>query len=219
MATINFFIKGKNNPSSIYVRFKHGRKFDITKSTNLLINPVYWNSKNGSVRQIAEFENKLNLQNDLSKLDNLIFNTFSKDYAKGELINAFWLENIIKKSFDQIEETDFNFVIDYANNLLLNIDFKTQKNGKTGVSEVTKNRYRNTIKRIEDFQKFKNRKYKFSDISLKFYREFVLYFRENCNYGSNTIGKHISMLKSICNDAKENGIKINTDINKMSLEY
>lgn len=214
MATINFFFKGNNNPSTINVRFKHGRKYDISKTTNLVVNPKYWNSKNGEVRQIAEFENKLNLQNDLSKLHNLIFNKFSEDFAKGELINGIWLENIIKKCFDQKEETDINYIVDYANQLLLNIDFKTQKNGKTGVSEITKNRYKNTIKRIEDFQFYKNKKYKFSEIDLKFYREFVLYFKDICNYGTNTIGKHISMLKSICNDAKENGIKVNTDIDK-----
>jgi hypothetical protein len=39
MPTVKFILKGKKNPSSIYLRFRHGRDYDITKTTSSLIIP------------------------------------------------------------------------------------------------------------------------------------------------------------------------------------
>lgn len=214
MATIKYFIKGNNNPSTIYLRFTHGRKFDFTKSTSLIINPKFWNNEKGIVKQIAEFDNKLNLQNDLNELSSKIFNGFSKDYANGKLINSKWLENHIKGNFNQRDETDLNLFVPYAENFIENLDFKVNKNGRTGVTHITKLRYKNLISKINDFQKTKNKVLKFTDIDLKFYREFVNFLNKTNNLSFNTIGKHIALLKTICFDAKDNDIKTNTDISK-----
>ena len=42
MATINFRIKSKSNPSPIYIRFRDKKTFYIETKTGLLINPVFW---------------------------------------------------------------------------------------------------------------------------------------------------------------------------------
>lgn len=214
MASVKFFIKSDNYPSTIYLRFVHGRKFDFTKSTSLIVNSKYWNNKNGNVRQIAEFSEKLTLQNNLNDLRDKVINKFSIDYAKGDLINSYWLENTIKEVFNQKDITDLNYIISYYDVFIDNLDFKIQKNGRTGVKKITKQRYKNLIEKIKDFQKYKNNKILFTDIDLKFYRDFVNFLNKNQKLSFNTIGKHIALLKSICKDAKENGIKVNNDIFK-----
>lgn len=214
MASVKFFIKSDSYPSTIYLRFLHGRKFDFTKSTSLIINSKYWNNKNGNVRQVAEFSEKLNLQNKLNELRDEVINKFSIDYAKGELINSYWLESIIKNVFNQRETTDLNYFVSYSSFYIDNLDFKVQKNGRTGVTHITKLRYKNLTQKIKDFQNHKNKQFVFTDIDLKFYREFVNFLNKNQKLSFNTIGKHIALLKSICKDAKENGIKVNNDFTK-----
>jgi hypothetical protein len=39
MAKLKYFTKGNGNPATIFLRFGSGRKFDLKKSTSLLINP------------------------------------------------------------------------------------------------------------------------------------------------------------------------------------
>jgi ABC-type antimicrobial peptide transport system ATPase subunit len=82
MASFKFFIKSENNPSVIYARFYHGRKIDFTKSTSLLINPKFWNNTKGVVKQITEFEDKLNFQTKLNDLKNDIIAGLQYDFAK-----------------------------------------------------------------------------------------------------------------------------------------
>lgn len=214
MASVKYYIKSDNNPSTIYLRFSHGRKFDFTKSTSLIINSKYWNSKNGSVRQIAEFSEKLTLQNKLNELRDKIINKFSNDYAKGDFINSYWLENTIKEVFNQRDATDLNYFVSYSVIFIENLDFKIQNNGRTGVTKITKQRYKNLIEKIKDFQNHKNKQFVFTDIDLKFYREFVNFLNKNQKLSFNTIGKQIALLKSICKDAKENDIKVNNDFTK-----
>ena len=54
MATVNFLIKTKKDPSTIYVRFRGGRKFDITTSLPYQISPKNWNPSKQLLRNIAD---------------------------------------------------------------------------------------------------------------------------------------------------------------------
>ncbi len=54
MATLKYFTKGNRNPSSIYMRLVHGRNVDVTRSTSLLIQSEYWNSKKGRVGLVVD---------------------------------------------------------------------------------------------------------------------------------------------------------------------
>ena len=212
MATIKYFIKGTSNPTTIYLRFIHGRNYDFKKSTSLLINPKYWNNNKGSVRQINEFEDKLNLDNDLNNLKTKILNQFNSDYAKGVYINSDWLTSTIKKYFNQHSETDFNYLLDYAEYFLKNLPNKVLKSGKTGVSSSTIKRYKTIIQKIQDYEKYNKKRLKIIDVNFNFYKNFIycLHNVQLLNY--NTTGRYLKAIKTICLDAKTIGIKINNDV-------
>ncbi len=73
MATVNFLVKGNDNPATIYLRFKHGTSIDITRSTDFIINPKDWHSKKGEKqRPIQRDGNLKNLSTDLNQLSNQI---------------------------------------------------------------------------------------------------------------------------------------------------
>ncbi len=134
MATIKYFTKGVGNPSTIHLRLVHGRKFDFTKSTQLLIDPKNWNNKKGLVKQIADFPDKVNVQNDLNDLRSQILNAFNDSYTSGQLINSDWLKSAIDSFFNQNENVDFNYIVDYGDYFVKNLKNSIQSNGKIGVN-------------------------------------------------------------------------------------
>lgn len=214
MASLKFFIKTDINPATIYVRFKQGSKFDLTKSTSLLVNPKYWNNKKGIVRQIAEFTDKTNLQNDLNDLNAYILNSFNDHFKNGGLINANWLQTTINDHFNRSENTDYNYFIDFATYYKSNLKNKVLNTGKTGVTQNTLKRYNTIINKVKEFELYKKKKLLFSEIDLKFYQDFKHFLVEVQNLNLNTTGRYINYIKTICLNAKKYGIKINPDIEK-----
>ena len=214
MATLKYFTKGTSNPSTIYLRFAQGRNFDLKKSTSLLIDPKYWNNKKGVIRQIAGFNNKLNIINDLNGLRTHILNQFNKDYANGELINSDWLKTSINDFFDQSDSTDFNYIVDYAKYYKETSKTKIQSNGKVGVATASLTKYQTIINKLNDFEKHNNKRLKVIDINLKFHKDFIHYLSTVQKLNFNTIGKYLNFVKTIVKDAENYGIKVNNDISK-----
>ena len=212
MASIRFLLKGNSNPSTIYVRFKHGRKHDFTKTTSLIVNPKYWNSSKGIIKQISEFEDKVNLQNKLNSLYSLILNRFNDSYASGIIINSDWLETLIKNYFEQNDETDFNYFTDYAEYYRVNLNSKVLKNGNTGVKEGTIKKCKTIINKVSDFETHIKKRIKLIDINAKFHKDFIHFLHNTQLLNFNTIGKYLLFVKTICLDAKKYGLKVSPDL-------
>lgn len=214
MAKLKYFLKGKGNPATIYLRFSNGRKFDLKKSTSLLIDPVYWNNNKGTIKQISKFKDKKNFQNKLTGLQANILNTFNNDYSNGVVINANWLESVINDFFNQSNKTDLNYLSDFAEYVIQSLSNKVLANGKTGVTENTKKRYRTIANKILEYEKAKKTRLKIIDIDLRFYKDFKNYLNVTQKLNLNTTGRYISYIKALCYEAKEYGIKTNPDFEK-----
>ena len=50
MATINYLIKGEKNVTNILLRFKNGRKCDLTATTDLKVEPKKWSAASQAYR-------------------------------------------------------------------------------------------------------------------------------------------------------------------------
>ncbi|MCK7589271.1 site-specific integrase [Subsaxibacter sp. CAU 1640] len=209
MASLKYFIKGNQNPTTIYLRFTQGRKIDLKRSTSLLINPKYWNATKGAVKQISEYADKKNLQNDLNGLKTAILNSFNEHYSKGGIINAEWLNQTVKQYFQQDGKTDLNYFLDYSQYYKDNLTSKVQSTGKTGVTSNTLKRYNTIINKVTAFETHQKKRYTFEMIDLKFYKDFKNYLIKVENLNLNTTGRYINYIKTICIDAKKYGIKIN----------
>ncbi len=217
MATVKYLLKGSGNPSTILVRFTNGRKFDFKRSTNIQVNPDHWNQKKQQLRQIADASNKDWINGQLKGLSSHIIDSYNQDYAKGKIISSEWLNTTIKKYFDQYQETDFNLLIDYCNYFIQNLPTRRNKakNGQIGVAESTIKKYKSVKRKLENFQKHRKSKIYISEVNLKFEKDFINYLLTVEKYSQNYTGRLITFVKTICKEAKSDGIKTHPELYKL----
>ena len=74
MASVKLFIRAnsKNKLANIYIRLKEGRTVDMTAKSGKFIFPDNWNNKSGSIRQIADINDKDEFISDLKELKRYI---------------------------------------------------------------------------------------------------------------------------------------------------
>tara|TARA_R100000935_G_C2838463_1_gene169587 strand:- start:3175 stop:4482 length:1308 start_codon:yes stop_codon:yes gene_type:complete len=214
MAKLKYFTKGKGNPATLFLRFYNGRKFDLKKSTSLVIDSEYWNNNKGEVKAIAKFTEKQNLKNKLNGLRTHVLNSYNTDYSNGAVINAHWLEAVINSFFNQNKKTDLNYLLDFTQFVIDNLPTKVRVNGKTGVTINTIKRHQTIKNKIAEFEKEKKTRLKIIDVNLKFYKEFKHFLNVTQKLGINTTGRYLGYIKAICNEAKQQDIKTHPDLEK-----
>jgi integrase len=212
MPTIKFLTKGNNNPSTIYIRFRHGKQYDISKTTSLIIDPSYWSKTKGNVKQKSENKEKLNLQNKLNDLRSSVLNDFNEVYSNGGIINSDWLQTVIRTFLNQNTNVDFRYFSDYAKYFYDNLGNKVLKSGKTGVTGATIRKYKTIRNKILEFEKYKKKRLLLHDVNMKFHKDFIYFLHNVQNLNYNTTGKYLTFIKTICLDAKKYGLKINPEI-------
>ncbi len=213
MATVRFFTKSKSKPAVINVRFKRGAKFDISRTTSLSIDPKYWNNTKGTVRPSAEFKGKSKLVKKLHGLQGEISECYNEDFPNGVLINAEWLNRVILGYFDQDKDLQTEFLTDYAEYHLKNLPHKVLKNGNTGVQQSTFKKYKSNIVKLKKFETFKKKRFLLNEVNMDFHREYISFLKNEENLNYNSIGKHLTIAKTICLDANTTkGIKISDTI-------
>ena len=103
------------------------------------------------------------------------------------------------------------------------VKFLYKKGKPYPVSERTRQKYATTLRHLKAFILFKKRAYDFQDMDLEFYQDFVEYLRNHAKKSANekvpnpspikmtenTVGKHITTLKTILNAATEAGVNTN----------
>ncbi|MFT7036028.1 MAG: integrase [Cyclobacteriaceae bacterium] len=198
MAKVNFLTKGKNESSSIYVRFTDGRKIDLTSKTRYSINSKYWSTKKNWVSQKAIFKDKLNLAEKLDDLKKEIIK--SHNSSEGKTIDRYWLTKIIDEFRSEGEEES-----------LLFRDFISRYKDDLGdsVSTGTIRNYNTSRKRFEKFEVHKKTEYNIYDIDLTFHSEYKKFAKKNLGLSINSIAKDFRQFKTVCRDAMERGHKIN----------
>jgi len=206
MATLKYFIRTnkKNSETNIRIRFYQGKKIDLYTVSQEHINPKYWNNKAGVVRDIAEFNDKEELQRQLNKLERHINKEYDLETDKTK-ISKEWLKETVDKFYNpkkylQKDFSLFSFIEYFTENAHKRI------NPNTGnpICYKLQREYKKTYSYLKDYAKL----YKepdFKDIDLDFYQNFVDMLKGK-GLATNTIGKKIQTLKLFLNEAKEQGI-------------
>lgn len=217
MATIKFFTKGGKTSSTIYVRLYQGRQIDFKRSTHYQINPKHWDAKKEKLRNISGVTDKDEINGHLIGLREHINTKYNIDYANGKKINGDWLELKVNEYFGQYEETDLNILNKYCEYFISNLSTKKNhaKGGELGVSKRTIEKYENVANKLKGFQKHFKSELLITDINLKFENDFIKYLSKVEKLSDNTIGRMITFVKTICNDARDNGIKTNPQLAKI----
>lgn len=214
MASIRFIVKGKKNPSYLYVRFYHSKDFDETTKSGMLINPNHWNNKLQRFKSIAEhIPDKETIMNRLEDLKNHIRVAYNHSYQKGELINKNWLEKAINKFNNR--PTHFNdeevFYIPFVENYIEESKTRINPNSGKPLDIKTIRKYKTTLERLKEFEAKHKVRLKHIDIGLTFFKDFISFLSIDGKYKKTTMNKFISQIKMFCNEVKVKGYNYNPE--------
>jgi len=215
MATVNFLVKGNENPSTIFLRFKHGRKYDYTKSAGKLIDPQNWSaSKKAPHPRTPELKN---LTGNLLNLKKKLIDAFNE--GSSTEISGLWLEkNILKinknlngEETDDSEENEISELItDCIHDIIANSNTRQNSRGSLGISKSRIDSYKNLLKIIQTYQGRK--KLLVKDVDIKFGRDFLSWMLNERNYSESYAKKKIDDLKTVCSEAQIRGINVSNQL-------
>lgn len=214
MATVNFSIKTKKNPSSIYVRFISGVNVDIITTSGIYINPNFWDAKNQRIRNVIEVQNRDEINKKLTSLKIAIIDEYNIAFMTGEVIDSQWLKNTIHNFFsrpttgaDQKILPHTVYLSDFATWWLENKAPKHKVSASKYMDERTISHYqilRDIIVRFE-----KKNKVRLRDITAELMDEFSTFLTQNENYAQKTAKRMVSRFKFFCARAEEENIETN----------
>ncbi|WP_417443617.1 tyrosine-type recombinase/integrase [Joostella sp.] len=215
MASIRYTVKSKKNPANIYIRFYDSKIFDIIVKTGFIINPKSWSNKQQRVTNSLDsiFEAK-RVNPQLIGLKEFIIEEYNAAYSNGDLITKNWLSNRVLRYNNRPSEEFLNyeiFFVPFVEKFIL--DSKTRVNPSTGkiLSKKTIQKYNTTLERLKEFQFEEDITLKIWDIDLQFHNKFLHFLKVIGNYGSTTIEKYLSQIKTFCREAKTLGYRVNPE--------
>lgn len=211
MATVNYLVKGKDNPATIYLRFKHGyNQFDFTKSTNKLIDPKDWSK----TKKLPKAKDRLkNLSKDLRGLANHVIDSFND--ASPSKIDSDWLKEEIKKFNNRNEPTneESSLLTDSIQEIIDSANLRPNATGGLGLSSSRVNSYKNLLMMINQFQG--DDKIEISQVDLKFGNSFLEWMLNTKHYSEGHAKKKIDDLKTVCRNAELNGLEVNRSYSRL----
>ncbi|WP_456867543.1 phage integrase SAM-like domain-containing protein [Galbibacter sp. BG1] len=215
MATIQYRIRSNKNPSNLYIRFRHGRSFDVEVKTNILINPEHWNSHKQEIKNVKGAPHRIKYNNILSKLRSYVIDQFVLDYSGGIMIDSEWLKLKVLKHFNQPDifipnQVDksriylYDFAVWWMENKSKNyISPQTRKRiGKRSLQH-----YDSFIIKIEEFDKL-NGKQKLLEITKKYADNLKNYLFYDKDYAPSTVNRNLTRLRFFVERARDEGINI-----------
>jgi integrase len=212
MATVNFRLRSKANKNvSIKVYLSTGRGNVIELNSGFSINPKDWSKDTDRPKQNTA-ENKI-IFNNLKKLESYIFENLNTDLGKGIVIDSFWLESKINNCFERVQKTDEGIIINYIQNIIDTADtrkVKVKGGYKHGLSLSRKNSYIATKNILKEYQTKNKKQIHFTDVNQALIDKFEHWLLKTKKYAVNTASKHIANIKTVCIEAENKGIQVNT---------
>lgn len=198
MATVRFRTKGDKNPSTVFLRFRDVNN-DIEISTSINADPKEFKDEDDS------------LPNNLLKLKGLIFERRNETITNNESINKYWLESIVLDWKGENEKGNPDFLREQIELYKKKLPTKV-RNGKIGVSGGTLRNYNTTKQRLKRFETYKRHNYRLTEIDFTFHEQYLKYAQNQMGLSPNSIGKDIRQIKTVCLDAKDRGLKVNSNV-------
>jgi hypothetical protein len=126
---VRYFIKNTNNPTTLYVRLSIKRGVVFRKTTQLQINPKFFNNKTGKIRSMDKYLGSSGLNETLEKLRAHIVSSYNITSVKGGVLDRCWFGNVINVFFNRVEESDLLYLERYANHYVEKLPKRINNNG------------------------------------------------------------------------------------------
>ena len=203
-----FIIKGKKKYSSIYVRFWDSNRIDQKTKVGFSIENNEWSKPKQRLKISATSTNTDLINNKLESLEKYIVDKYNKDYNSSSIIGKKWLKDTVhsfhnRKSPNEAYKIYFlDWIKQYTPKL------HNQLHNGNPLSENTIKNYKVTESKIEDFEKYKKKKYTHEEINLDFHRDFIHYCKNELKINNNTTGLLIGRIKTFCKNIELENLPI-----------
>lgn len=221
MASIKFYLLSEKPNASVYLRFSTGRQLELRQKTGVTIpSPKEDWSQPKNLPKTNTAENK-NLNSKLKKLSDFILGKYNEDYNDNTSdpveFNRDWLRNCIDTFFNRVQSTEKDYFLEFAKEFVKEMPRRSYivKGVKRPYSPITIEKYQNVVNHLEEFEKFKRKRYKIIDITDSFTNEFNDYLKEEKRLSINTIGRDIKRVKTIILEAEKTGHKISHKVKEI----
>ncbi|MGZ0016893.1 phage integrase SAM-like domain-containing protein [Yeosuana sp. AK3] len=209
MATIKYLLQSESENSPIYMRLSIDKSKSIKRKTGLYINHKDWSKSSGLPKQNETSSKELTSK--LRKLKNVILDKLNDANSQGETINGDWLIYQIDLYFKRISQNNQSeLVTDAIQNIIDNAHLRDNTKGGVGLSQSRINAYKRLSELFNDFQGRKNHKVK--ELTKKTFDDFKKWLIDKKNYAPTYTFKKLSDLKSVCKEARSQGIEISNEL-------
>ena len=215
MATVSYLVRGKSNPSKIICRYVNGRDTILQTTTQILVNPKFWDKKQQRIKNVSQVKNRDDINRHLTLLAIHITDSFNAAYMNGELIDRELLQRSINTYFNRPIEENISkninhtiYYVDFAEFWLKEKASSWLVSASSFMSDREKSKYESFVGMVKDYQKEHNVRLKLKDVNSDVINSFVAYLNTN-NYSSSTIKRHATRFKFFCNRAVELGHYVN----------
>jgi len=210
--TINFRLKDPkaSKETSIIADYSFGRGNRLRYSTGYKVYPKYWDLGKQRIRSISTINNREDINSKLKEIESEFIkrvNNLDEDSKKVDkkVLRRIW-EQVSGKLKDTVDiKLDF---LQFSDAFIESKEEQIFNVKSVKLSIITIRSYKQTIKKLKDFNKKINYNLNFDNIDLNFYYLFINFLEEE-KYSLNTIGKHIKNLKTILNRATDAGLNTN----------
>jgi integrase len=217
MAEFNFYLKKPNSdkPTAIVLFVSWDNK-RIKLYINESIHPDYWQDedKQKSDYQRATHTKKFPVHEELNfRLDHIMnvskvaLKRFVNENERSPSIEE--LRILLNEKVNNVHSEKLD-LFGFINKFIETSQFRINDATGKPLSIVTIRIYRRSLALLKEFAQVKKRRVDFETIDLDFYHDYSAYLTSVKNFSSNTLGKHIRVLKIFLNEATERGLNKST---------
>ncbi len=215
MATTSIRAKGKEK-KTFYLRLSIERGRVYERSTQITIPSEFYSTKTGLPK--TGDVNRQVIIDKLNRLETFIVELYNKADDKG-LIDSKWLGNKIAEfNGNKIkgEDTLKDKVTDWIDHIIENAEYRENDKGGYGLSEDRVRQYRNIKTLVSDFEKSIEEILLVSKVDSLVIKAFEKFMKER-KYQDQTIKKKVTDLKSICREARKNGVELSIGFDQIKV--
>lgn len=221
MATLNYVLKGTNTLKHIYTKLYYrdstGNKHQYFKNTGQKVTSDNWKKITTKKKVSLSAENK-NLKTTLENLEEEILNNLNVDLSKNVIIDKDWLQFQIDLFFKRVtkEKKITDLLTDNIQEYITTAAVRPNGKGGIGLSKDRINQYKNLINLISEYQEETKVKYRVKDVNSSFAMNLLSYL-ESKNYAPSYQQKILSNIKTVCNNARKNGIDVSLQLEDIKI--
>lgn len=198
MANISFKIQSSKSPAEISVRVRKGRQIDLLVKIGRTINIEDWDASNGLPINNKSAHLKL-INKAIQEIKTRIIENIDEDLSKGMNIDSEWLRQQINP------DTKKNIPIKLVDHFDFYLDLKKNSISKNTIKKI--NTFKSLVIKFENWAK---KSYQINEVDVNF-QERLNSFAKNplYNYSHNYIVDILKFIKTLCENANKNGVKVN----------